>query len=136
MPGMRAYSTFIGVITLPSCRRVIQNAMRIMRPLGFSIGVSLMVRSPLDTSTEIMSVRVAPLGGCAGPYGGRGILRIVSRAGIKAEHAHFLRFLAQLGHGLFERAGRSRFDIQEKLIFPGAAVNRAAFDLQQVHAAA
>ena len=43
MPGMRACTTFIGVMTLPSCRRDIQKAMRIISPLGFSIGSSLIV---------------------------------------------------------------------------------------------
>ena len=60
----------------------------------------------------------------------------VASGGIKTEDAKIASGLADFGQGGFELRGRVAFHIDEKLIFPGAAVNGAAFDFEKVDAEA
>ncbi len=54
--------------------------------------------------------------------------------GVAAEDVEFAGGSADFGEGLIEAGDVGGFDVDEKLIFPGAAVNRAAFDLKEVDA--
>ena len=52
---------------------------------------------------------------------------------VASEDAEFARGIAHLGEGLVEAGRVFGFEVNEKLIFPGTAVNRAALDFEQVH---
>lgn len=53
---------------------------------------------------------------------------------IPAEDAEFAGGGTDVSEGLIEAGNIAGFDINEKLIFPGAAMNGAAFNLEQIHA--
>ncbi len=61
--------------------------------------------------------------------GGRG-----ASGGVEAQDAQIAGGFADFREGRFELGGRIGFKIQEKLIFPGAAVDGAAFDFLEVDA--
>src|SRR6516225_1433584 len=52
---------------------------------------------------------------------------------VASENAEFAGGLAHLGEGVVEAGGVFRLEVNEELILPGAAVNRAALDLEQIH---
>src|SRR5215472_5989435 len=54
---------------------------------------------------------------------------------VASEDAEFARGIAHLGEGVVEAGRVFGFEVNEKLIFPGTAVNRAALDFEQVHSA-
>jgi hypothetical protein len=51
---------------------------------------------------------------------------------VAAENAEFAGSGADFGESLVEASGVGRFNVDEKLVFPGAAVDRAAFDFEQI----
>ena len=61
-------------------------------------------------------------------------LLLAGSGGVAAEDAEFAGGAADFGQGLIEARDVGGFDVDEKLIFPGAAVNRAAFDLKEIDA--
>lgn len=59
--------------------------------------------------------------------------RGVRSGDVAAEDAEFAGGGADFGKGLVEASDIGGFDVDEELVFPGTAVDRAAFDLQQIH---
>ena len=60
--------------------------------------------------------------------------RLAGSGDVAAEDAEFAGGGTDVGEGSVESGNIAGFDINEKLVFPGAAVNGAAFNLQQIHA--
>ena|SRR5580704_10986906 len=60
----------------------------------------------------------------------------VASGGIETEDAKIAGGQADFGQGGFELGGRVGFHIDEKLVLPGAAVNGAAFDFEEIDAEA
>jgi len=61
-------------------------------------------------------------------------LLLAGSGDVAAEDAEFAGGATDVSEGLVEAGNIAGFDIDEKLIFPGAAVNGAAFNLEQIHA--
>src|SRR6266699_3243734 len=53
--------------------------------------------------------------------------------GVASEHAQFAGGFAHFGESVVEAGGLFGFQVNEELVFPGAAVNRPALDLEQVY---
>src|SRR6266566_2716805 len=53
--------------------------------------------------------------------------------GVASEHAQFAGGFAHFGESVVEAGGLFGFQVNEELVFPGAAVNRAALDFEQVY---
>jgi len=58
--------------------------------------------------------------------------QLARRGGVAAEDAEFACGGADFGEGGIETSGCLGFDVDEKLIFPGAAVDGTAFDLEEI----
>ena len=61
------------------------------------------------------------------------ILASARRRDVPPEDAECAGGFAHFGEGVVEACGVLRFYVKEELVFPGAAVNRAALDFEQVH---
>src|SRR5204863_513904 len=61
-----------------------------------------------------------------------GAPRLARRGEVAAEDAEFAGGGADFGEGGIETGGCLGFDVDEKLIFPGAAVDGTAFDLEEI----
>jgi len=73
----------------------------------------------------------------AGEFLGWGFERPARLAGggdVAAEDTEFARGFADFGEGSIEAGDVGGFYVDEKLIFPGAAVDGAAFDLKEIDA--
>ena len=59
--------------------------------------------------------------------------RSAGSGAVAAEDAEFAGGGADCGESLIEASDIAGFDVDKKLVFPGAAVNGAAFDFEQIH---